>query len=233
MKLRIFNILTIIFLFSASACNNSRLSDKEIENKAIAITEKLNEENIDIFRKWNFGLRGKAEIWTKTAKDSTLYSCMYFKSTDTISIVAFNNFIYSQDFPLKIELDTSKYWRFEFKKSLDQKIEIIGIDHNGNDIVIKSNQTESGIFENKSPFVKMDSLSKLKDELDVYKISHIGRIGDFIQFYITGQDVLTFITDYSTFDPRYKDVWIKEFSNGKKLKENWNLRKLEQPIDNG
>jgi hypothetical protein len=233
MKLRIFNILTLTLLIFVSACSNSRLSDEEIENKAIAITEKLNKENIDIFRKWNFGLRGQAEIWTKTVEDSTLYSCMYFQSTDTVSIVAFNNFIYSQDFPLKIELDTSKYWRFEFKKSLDHKIEIVGIDHNGKDIVIKSNQTESEIFENKSPFVKMDSLSTLKDELGVYGISHIGRIGDFIQFYITGQDVLTFISDYSTFDPRYKDVWIKEFSKGKEIKEKWNLRRLDKPIDNG
>jgi len=226
MKLRLFNILTLIFLISVSACNNSKLSDKEIENKAMAITEKLNAENIDIFRKWNFGLRGQAEVWTKTVKDSTLYSCMYFKSTDTLSILASSNFIYSQDFPLRIELDTSKYWRFKFKKSLDQKIKIIGIDHNGNDIVIRSNQTESGIFENKSPFDKMDSLSKLKDELDVFGISHIGRIGDFIQFYITRQDVLTFITDYSTFAPRHKDVWIKEFSKGKEIKENWNLRRI-------
>lgn len=233
MKLRIFNILSLILLIFVFACNNTRLSDEEIENKAIAITKKLNEENIDIFRKWNFGLRGQAEIWTKTVKDSTLYSCMYFKSTDTVSIVAFNSFIYSQDFPIKIELDTSMYWRFEFKKSLDQKIEIVGIDHNGNDIVIKSNLTENGIFENKSPFEKMDSLSTLKDELGVYGISHIGRIGDFIQFYITGQDVLTFITDYSTFDPRYKDVWIKEFSKGKEIKENWNLRRLDKPLDNG
>jgi hypothetical protein len=83
MKLRIFNILTLTLLIFVSACSNSRLSDEEIENKAIAITEKLNKENIDIFRKWNFGLRGQAEIWTKTVEDSTLYSCMYFQSTDT------------------------------------------------------------------------------------------------------------------------------------------------------
>jgi hypothetical protein len=55
MKLRIFNILTLTLLIFVSACSNSRLSDEEIENKAIAITEKLNKENIDIFRKWNFG----------------------------------------------------------------------------------------------------------------------------------------------------------------------------------
>jgi len=228
MNLIIFNILSLTLLTFISSCNNSRLSDEEIENKAIVITKKLNEENIDIFRKWNFGSRGEAEIWTKTVKDSTLYGCIYLKSTHTTNITIFNSFVYSQDFPLKIELDTSKYQKFEFKKSPDQKIKVVGIDQNGHDIVIKSNLSENEVFINKSPFEKLDSLNILKDELGVCGISHIGRIGDFVQFYITRQDILTFISDYSTFNPMYKDIWIKTFSKGKEIKENWNLRRLDK-----
>ena len=89
------------------------------------------------------------------------------------------------------------------------------------------------VFGKRNPFIKIDSLSKLKDELKVYSIEHLERLGDFIQFYITYEDVLTYIPDYSKLNPSYNKVWIKEFSKGKKINENWNLRKLDKPKDNG
>ncbi len=223
--------LTFLSLIIFLACNNSQLSDKEVEERAFAITAKLNESNINIFREWNFGLRGQAEIWTKTKEDSTLFSCMYFKSIDSTSIIISKNFLYSNEFQLNTELDTSKYWRFEFIKTIDNKTKIIGVDNNGQDSIFEINQTVNSLFKNMSPFAKIDSLSKFKDELKVYGISYIGRLGDFIQFYLTYQDVLTYISDYSTFDPRYKKNWIKEFSRGREIKPNWNLRRLDRPLE--
>lgn len=237
MKVQKFYKLILILVVLTIACDNPKiipkLTDKEIEDKSLAITNILDESNIDIFRKWNFRLRGGAEIWTNNINDSTSYRYLFSKSTDTIAIVAFKNSINSNNFPLSIKLDTSKYWQFVFKKSLDQKIKIFGYDDNGQEDIIQSNLAESELFENKSPFAIIDSLSELKDKLGVYGITYYERLGDFIQFYLSRNDALTFISDYSTFNPMYKEVWIDIFSKGKEIKPKWNLRHLDRPIDNG
>ena len=228
LKVKIFVLIILSLNFS---CINSGLSDKEIEDKAISITEKLNNSDIDIFRKWNFGLRGQGEIWTKKNNDSILYSCIYIKSIDTSTLMIFNDFIYSKEFYCSMEIDTARFWRFIMKKSDNGIVKTIGIDHHGRDHIISNNLKADSIFLTNNPFSKLDSLSTLKDSLGIYGISHISRLGDFIEFYITNQDALTYISDYSTLNKKYKDWWIKEFSKGKEIKKNWNLRHLDKPRD--
>jgi len=224
-------ILIPIFLCLNLSCGNSEPTKKEIEDKAISIIEKLNKTEIDNFRKWNLGLRGQGEIWTKKNNDSILYNCFYLKSLDTTSLLIFNNYIYSKEFYCSFEIDTSKFWRFILKKSDDGLIKIVGIDHNGQDSIISKNLKIEDIFLANNPFSKLDSLSKLRNSLGVSRILHISRLGDFIQFYITNQDVLTYISDYSTLNENYKNWWISEFSKGKEIRENWNLRHLDKPRD--
>ena len=232
-KMRILKIyFLILILIVISACNNSKLSKEEIETNAKRITELLDENNIDVFRKWNFHYRG-GEIWTKKIKDSIVYSCFYKKEKDTTTLISFNSFLKSKEFPCLIEIDTSKYHRIEFEKTENENIRIFANDNNGTDVLLMDNLKLNEVFGKRNPFIKIDSLSKLKDELKVYSIEHLERLGDFIQFYITYEDVLTYIPDYSKLNPSYNKVWIKEFSKGKKINENWNLRKLDKPKDNG
>ena len=129
-------ILVTIFISLNLSCSNSKLTDKEIEDKAISIIEQLNHADKIIFREWNFGLRGHGEIWTKSNNDSTEYSCFYTKSEDTNSIMIFNDYLYSKEFYCSLEIDTARFWRFIIKKSKEGKVKIIGIDHNGGDNII-------------------------------------------------------------------------------------------------
>ena len=177
------------------------------------------------------GLRGQGEIWTKKYNDSILYDCFYIKSLDTTSLFIFNEYIYSKEFYCSVVIDTSKYWRFIIKKSDDELIKIIGIDHHGHDSIISNNLKIDSIFLKNNPFNKLDSLSKLRNSIGVYKVEHISRLGDFIQFYLTNQDILTYIPDYFTINEKYKNYWIQEFSRGKEIRKNWNLRHLDKPRD--
>ena len=230
MKLLHIKILILNFLILNFSCVNSGLTDKEIEGKAISVIEKLNDSNIATFREWNFGLRGQGEIWTKKNNDSILYSCVYIKSADTSSLLIFNDFIYSKEFYCSMEIDTARFWRFIMKKSNNGMVKTIGIDHNGQEHVISKNLNVSSVFRTNNPFIKLDSLSSLRKSLEIYGVTNISRLGDFMEFYITNQDVLTYIPDYSTLNKKHKDWWIKELSKGKEIKKNWNLRHLDQPL---
>ena len=224
--------ILILILITFSACNNSKLSTEKIEKKSKRITQLLNENNIDIFRKWNFHYRG-GEIWTKKNNDSIVYSCHYRKKNDTTTLTSFNRFLNSKEFPCLIKIDTSKYHRIQFEKIRNKKIRILVTDNNGKDTLLVDNLKPGKVFGYRNPFIKIDSLSNVKDNLKVYEISHNERQGDFIQFYITYEDVLTFIPDYSKLNSKYRKVWIEKFSKGKKISKNWNLRKLDKPKDNG
>ncbi len=148
--------------------------------------------------------------------------------------MVFDSYLSSPEFHCLIDIDTSKYRpRFSFTKYKNGKLKIEATDNNGQDVIIGQNLSTVDVFGMKNPFAKLDSLSMLKDKLKVYSIIYNRRIGDFIQFYVTNEDVLTYIPDYDKLNPKYKDIWIEIFSNGKNIKSNWNLRKLDEPKDNG
>lgn len=67
-------------------------------------------------------------------------------------------------------------------------------------------------------------MSNLKNELNVSKIYHNQHLGEFIQFYITYDDILTYMPDELNLNPTYKNAWLEKFNSGKMIKKNWNLR---------
>ena len=227
------NYILILILIIFSACNNAKLSNEEIEHNAERITELLSEENIDVFRKWNFHYRG-GEVWKKQINDSTVFSANYRKSEDTTKIYISKRYIKSNELNLKIDIDTSNFgYSFLFIKYKNGLIRFEGNDKNGKDILIGENLKSQDIFNGINPFSKLESLSNLKDKLKVYSIEYKPWIGDFIHFYVTYQDVLYYIPNKSTLNPIYKKVWIEKFIRGKEIKPNWNLLHLDKPKDIG
>ena len=222
------NPLSRLLLISVSllafGCGGRIMSKEDAKDNALHITEKLNEDNIDVFRKWNFQYRG-GEIWTKKIEDSIVYRGYYRNDNDTISLIIQNRYILSKEFPCRIEIDTALYRSYEFKQSLDGRIEIKATDHKWNDSLILKNQRIEDVFGINNPFYKIDSLSKLKDELKVYRIDYLKRNGDFIDFYVTGRDILTYIADESTLKPRH--YWLDNFAKGIEIKPKWNLRQFD------
>ena len=188
---------------------------------------------IDVFRKWNFNYRG-GEIWTKQINDSTVFSAHYRKYNDTTKIYISKRFLKSRELNLKIEIDTTVFgYNFLFTKNKNGLIKIEGNDKNGKDVLIGENLNDKEVFSEFNPFSKLDSLSTLKDKLNVYSIEYKPWIGDFIHFYITYQDVLYYVPDKSNLNPIYKKVWIEKFKKGKEIKADWNLLHLEKPKDIG
>ena len=79
----------------------------------------------------------------------------------------------------------------------------------------------------------ISSLNDLKTKYQLVKITHYGNLGQFIEFYFTTEDVLTYLPDSIEINPQFKSIWTKRWDNGQWINKNWNLRKLEEPIEVG
>jgi hypothetical protein len=223
-------ILSSFILTLFISCTDTQLSDKEVEQKAYAIINLLDKNTIDTFRHWSYGTRGGAEIWGKL--DTPSYGCFYFKKdTLKLSVGLIENF--RKDFPYSIIVDTSQVHRIIFKKISDEDINVAAWTNFGRDTTIADEIKLKALFPTKDPFRRFAELSKLKDNLQIIGTFYRPDIGNFIQFYLTNQHILTYFPDTLQINPKFKDVWMGYFSKGKNLTKNWNLRKLEEPRDNG
>lgn len=225
--------ILLISGLSIISCFDSSYSDRNIESRAQAIVDRLDNDSINIFKEWNYTQRGKLNYWSKIVSGEQLYSCTYSKETDTTKLIIFKLQAFLKDFPWNYKLDTLKYNQVElsqFDNSIHVKATMDGYGATLDDILIFN-----GLFISKNPFNHFSKLASLKGDLEVFGISSEGYIGDFIQFYLSSQYILTYMPDnvYFNLEPKAKDFWMKEFEKGKMIKKNWNLRKLEHPLDNG
>src|SRR5690606_4903698 len=115
----------------------------------------------------------------------------------------------------------------------DEDIDVAAWTNFGRDTTIADKIKLKFLFLTNDPFQRIGELSKLKDNLQIISTFYRPDIGNFIQFYLTNQHILTYFPDTLKINPKFKDVWINYFSKGKNLTKNWNLRKLEEPRDNG
>ena len=148
--------------------------------------------------------------------------------------MVFSRDLKSDEYPCLIEIDTSKYQsNFWFTKSNKENIKIRATKKDGTEVVIAENYMDEEVFGNNNPFTDLQKLSSLKDDIGVYSIYSKDQIGEFIQFYITYEDVLTYIPNELNLNPTYEKVWLEHFEKGKMIKKNWNLRKLANPKQGG
>lgn len=225
--------MTAFFWTTIVACSGPQFSDKNIEARAINITQMLDSNSINVFKEWSYGIRGQAEIWSKLSFDSSLYACLYINNLGTIklSIGQLENF--KKDFPCDFLIDTSKYHRTIFSKINDTTISIMAIDNQGHDHILSESIPLKSVFRTSDPFKHFKSLSDFKDSLGIIGTFYRPDIGNFIELYLSAQHILTYLPDIPKFNPRFKYIWIKEFETGKTIKKNWNLRKLDKPRDDG
>jgi len=226
-------ILTAFFWTTIVGCSGPQFSDKNIEARAINITQMLDTNAINVFTEWSYGTRGQAEIWSKLSFDSSLYTCLYSKNLDTKELFIGQLENFKKDFPYDFLIDTSKYFRAIFSKINDTTIRIITIDNQGQDHILSESIPLKSVFRSNDPFKHFKSLSDFKDSLGIIGTFYRPDIGNFIQFYLSAQHILTYLPDNPKFNSKFKDVWIKEFETGKTIKKNWNLRKLDKPRDDG
>jgi hypothetical protein len=221
--------ILIVSSLLIGSCFNS-YNEKDIEAKAFSIVERLNNDSVNIFKEWNYTRRGEWGYWYKVSADETLYSCVYSVEADTSILKIMKSDKFFIDFPWSYSLDTAKYQHIELSKFegwVKVKTTFYPL------IEIADSLPFENLFIDKNPFEQFSKLNSLKNELGVFIISYRGDIGNFIQFYLTAQHVLTFLPDNLYLNPKSKDIWMKEFEKGKMIKKNWNLRKLEAPLDAG
>lgn len=223
-------IFATIILTNLFSCTDNQRSEKQIEEQAYSVIKRLDNNTIDTFKHWGNGTRGEAEIWAKL--DAPSYGCFYFiKDTLKISVGLIENF--KKDFPYTINIDTSLVHQISFKKLNNEDINVAALTNFGGDTILADKIKMKSLFPTSDPYLHFAKLSKLKNDLQIIGTFYRPDIGNFIQFYLTNQHVLTYFPDTLQFNPKFKNVWMGYFSTGKNLSKNWNLRKLEKPLDNG
>lgn len=225
----IFGFLIIGGFFS---CNYRLVTEQNVDFKASTFIKQADNSTIQTFKTWGLGRRGEAEIWSKQNEDSSIYRILYLDTNDTTTISISELTAFRKDFEILIDLDTIRFWRFLFQ-GINDEVRIVAIDTLGRDSIFAETYDLISVFPNKNPFQHFKELTELKDSLGIIGSSYIPRIGEFIQFYLSPEYVLTYLPDTSQFDNKYKAIWMKEFSKGKTIDKIWNLRKLDQPKDNG
>jgi len=220
-----FFILSLMFI----GCNTYKISEVEINLRALKITESIDTITLDIFNTWEYS-PARGGIWYKYSGDSLLYLCLYINRIDSIALrpQSCDNFL--KDFKLKLPLDTPLL-HLTILKHKSGLVRITGIDAHGQDILPIDNLNQDSIFLTENPFITFGKLNELKDTLNILCIRHYERLGGIIEFYLSPQHILTYIPDIILIDSSFRQRWINIFATGKEIKEHWNLRKLDKPTE--
>jgi len=233
MRLYSYFIIGFVIIAGFLSCDTYKsISDQNVDFIASTFIKQADSSTIQTFKTWGYGRRGEAEIWSKQHGDSSVYGLLYLNSKDTTIISISQLTAFRKDFKISIDLDTIRFWRFLFK-GINNEVRIVAIDTLGRDSIFSETYDLISLFPIKNLFQHFKELTELKDSLGIIGSSYIPRIGEFVQFYLSPEYVLTYLPDTSKFDNRYKAIWMKEFSKGKTIDKIWNLRKLDQPKDNG
>jgi len=200
----IFSIQTFL-----ASCSNPDFSDATIKKKALKITEVLDSNRIQIFHRWNYGIRGNNEIWRRVIGDSTIYTCHYRKIKDTSSLTIYQPYNFVIDFPCSLSLDTSKFWQFNFDMFGGKIFRIRFVDNHGQDHITDTSVLATKIFFERNPFDTLIQLSDLKEKFGVYGISYQSDLGEFVEFWLSSQHKLTYLPDSLRLKPQYAKYWLE------------------------
>lgn len=227
---------TIIILYIAASlysCSNTKRGDKELEEQANHIIQRLDSTTLQFLDEWNYAQRGQANSWSRLSGDSSIFNFSFYPSVDTPKLSIYQVYKFLNYFKSSLKVDTA-YYQIQFTKIGDTALNLVGTDNHGQDILLSKSLSLSKIFPEQNPFDILAKLTQLKDTLNVIGISHYNVLGGFVQFYLPGgQHILTYIPDTLLNSPNLNKIWKTEFLKGKQLKPDWNFRKLENPIDGG
>lgn len=231
---KVFKVLGFVFLTLTVfwQCNKTDFPDRDIEKKAFEISKKLDGGSIKTFNDWGFSKRNNIEIWAKNEGDSISYGFLYFKG-DTLKFTLFGIDTFRKDYPFKAEVNSADYYTVDFSQTKDLKITIAGTNRDGVRDTIISNVPSNEVFTSSNPFEKLKSLSDFANDIGILNTFHKPDLGNFIEFYLSPEYVLTYLPDNLYINPHHKDKIKKDLDTGKMIRKNWNLRKLSKPVDIG
>jgi hypothetical protein len=223
--MREYKFLIIFGLISLNSCSRT-LTEKDAINHSHYIIGLIDSSRIGSFHTWTYCKRGQTDIWDKQKGDCILYNCIYSQTEDTIKISISNLSLFSKDFPIKIDFDSTLFCRYIFKFSKDSFICVKMIDTLGRDHILKRTYKLTQLFESRNPFQYFSDLNELKNKIGVIGIKYMPRIGDFIEFYLSPDYVLTYLPDSTSLNSKFSTIWKNEFNKGKMIEKYWNLRHI-------
>lgn len=204
----------------------------EDKRRVVSVDDKVNEfiRTIDSSRlktleHWHFIYRGPNGFWQNDSIDEARYNVQFYQEENEAGLTVHGPQRFIQDFQIDIPYDTST-----FNLKLIKVADKVAVYKNWDQLIKTIDYSK---LTKKDPFKLMADLSELKDEYGFVRISHLRKVRTFIEFYFSTSDLLTFIPDTADIKGQFKASWTKDWAKGKWINGQWNLRKLEHPIDVG
>lgn len=148
-------------------CINPTTLDKETQTKAVRISQRLNDSCLQVFRKWNFFIRGDLKAWIRLDNHGDqLYMCKFLKSEDTVKLWLGGE-LFEKDFPHNINTDSNKYSEIILFKVGSTIKKIVAIDTVGHNDVHITNISLKTIFKTNDPFKFLGGLTTTTDSLGI------------------------------------------------------------------
>jgi hypothetical protein len=218
-------ILTIGLIICS--CTGRQIETTNIEERTKEFIKEISLEELKTLKHLHFIYRGPRGFWQNDSIISSFYSFRFSHDKDTseLTVIGGSSQRFIEDFAINIERDTS-ISNFKLIKT-DNKVYIY---KNRNELI---KVVDSDSLSKKDPFKLISDLNDLKNRYQLLNITHNAKLGQFIEFYFTTQDVLTYFPDSSDINPQFKDTGTKKWDKGQWINRNWNLRKLEKPIEVG
>ena len=215
-------ISTLFSLTLLIGCSNE-FSDRSVEKKAIAISQKLDSNSIKPFKEWSYGRRGDFDIWSRIKTDSTEYSFFYNTIKDTNFVTIYRALNFQNDFRSAFSFDTSKYWRYTFAEVNQTIFRITSVDNHGQNYIVDTSISTTKVFPNQNPFVILQTLTKLKDSLKIVGSTYRPDVGNFVEFWLSRDHKLVYLPDNLKINDKDTLFWKKDFTRGKSINKNWTL----------
>jgi hypothetical protein len=222
----LFAVLTVVL-----SCSDHEPTEKDIKKRALEIAQRLDGKAINVFKEWSFFQRGGLNYWCKLVGDSVVYKCNLGLYNDTTILRVYEPNRFKQDFPLNFSFDTTHYYVLWLSK-YNNEIKIKGADDYNVNHLLANKLNYHTLFKSTDPFVKFSALNSLTDSLGIYESSYIIRRGNFIEFKMDYNHVLTYLPDNLSLNPICEAVYKSEFAAGVMIKKNWNLRKIKTGSSN-
>jgi hypothetical protein len=216
-------VISLIFILTILIGCESEFSDKNLEKKALIISQKIDSISIKPFKEWNCGTRGDFDIWNKVKSVNSEYSIFYNSIKDTGFITIYRAMNFQNDFQSAFSFDTSKYSEFSFAEYKQSIFRITSVANHGQDNIIKTSILTTQIFPNQNPFIILKSLNNLKHSLKIFGSNYNTDIGNFVEFWLSQDNKLFYLPDSLKLNPEYSASLTKHFKNGKRINKNWVL----------
>jgi hypothetical protein len=215
-------ILTIgLFIFS---CGERKTETVNIEEKAKELINEIDSAELRTLQHLHFVYRGPNGFWQNDSIEDSVYNLQFSRDDNTLQLIIHGPKRFINEFSMNLEYDTSIFNLKLMKAANEVQI------YKNWDKLIKVVHSDS--LSKKDPFEFISNLNDLKNKYELVNITHHSHLGQFIEFYFTTADVLTYVPDFNI-DPQFKSIWMKKWDKGQWINKNWNLRKLEKPIEVG